>query len=234
MKIAKILTGMTLATAVAVPVMAQEPTRGFLIERAGVAAQGEASVDLYTNGDYQGGAVRLGLGNSELILNSEKAGNGSTNSEAVFKLGLPALQGLSELKHSLAIYGGVAVFDEDAPFGQSYNNFMIGAAFTADMNSLLLSIAPEFIIDDAADDNYLDVGLSAHLKMAQTQYGTFQPGIEVIATTADNKDALVVAGVRWEYNDRLTLDFVPLQFGNAWGQEDTISLPGQMRVNARF
>ncbi|QQD22424.1 hypothetical protein GJQ54_11905 [Oceanospirillaceae bacterium ASx5O] len=230
MNIAKILTGMTLAAAVAVPVTAQEPTRGFMVERAGVAAQGDASVDLFTGGGYSGGAVRLGLGNSELILNSEKAGNGSSNSEAVFKLGLPALQGLSELKHSLAVYGGIAVIDEDITAGQSYSNFMIGAAFTADMNGLLLSIAPEFIIDDAADDNYLDVGLSAHLKMAKGQYGTFQPGVEVIATTADNKDTLFGAGVRWEYNDRLTLDVVPFLFGGT----DTISLPGQMRVNARF
>ena len=63
------------------------------------------------------------------------------------------------MKHGLAVYAGVAVFDEDSVGGESYNNFMIGAAFTADMNSLLLSIAPEFIIDDANDDNYLDVGL---------------------------------------------------------------------------
>ena len=234
MNITKILTGMTLAAAVAAPAVAQQPTRGFMVERAGVAAQGEASVDLSTGGGYSSGGVRLGLGNSELILNSNKVDTVGFNSEAVFKLGLPALQGLSEMKHGLALYAGVAVFDEDSVGGASYNNFMIGAAFTADMNSLLLSIAPEFIIDDAKNDNYLDVGLSAHLKMAKTQYGTFQPGIEVVATTADGKDTLVAAGVRWEYNDRLTLDIVPFQFGNAWGQEDTISLPGQMRVNARF
>lgn len=174
--------------------------------------------------------MRLGLGKSELILNSEKAGNGSSNSEAVFKLGLSSLQGLSEMKHGLAVYAGVAVFDEDSVDGESYNNFMIGAAFTADMNSLLLSIAPEFIIDDFNDDNYLEVGLSAHLKMAKTQYGTFQPGVEVIASTADGADTIVGAGVRWEYNDRLTLDVVPFLFGGT----DEISLPGQMRVNARF
>jgi len=232
MNIAKILTGMTLAAAVAVPVTAQEPTRGFMVERAGVAAQGDASVDLFTGGGYSGGAVRLGLGNSELILNSNKVDTVGVNSEAIFKLGLPPLQGLSELKHGLAVYGGVSVLDVDG--GASYTNLMVGAAFTADMNGLLLTAAPEFIIDDLADDNYLDVGLSAHLKMAKTQYGTFQPGIEVVATTADNKDTLVAVGVRWEYNDRLTLDIVPLQIGNAWGQEDTISLPGQMRLNARF
>src|SRR5690606_34349697 len=185
------------AAAVAAPAVAQQPTRGFLIERAGVAAQGEASVDLSTGGDYSSGGVRLGLGKSELILNSEKAGNGSSNSEAVFKLGLSSLQGLSELKHSLAVYGGIAVIDEDITAGQSYSNFMIGAAFTADMNGLLLSISPEFIIDDVANDNYLDVALSAHLKMAKGQYGTFQPGVEVSATTADNKDTLFGAGVRW-------------------------------------
>lgn len=228
MNIAKILTGMTLAAAVAVPVTAQEPTRGFLIERAGVAAQGDASVDLVTGGGYSGGAVRLGLGKSELILNSAKAGVGSTSSEAVFKLGLAPLSGLSELKHGLAVYGGLAVLDVDG--GASYNNLMVGAAFSADMNGLLVTVAPEFIFDDAADDNYLDVGLSAHLKMAKGQYGTFQPGIEVVATTADNKDTLVGAGVRWEYNDRLTLDIVPFRFGNV----DTIAVPGQMRVNARF
>ncbi|UZK04443.1 hypothetical protein [Venatoribacter cucullus] len=234
MNIAKILTGMTLAAAVAVPVTAQEPTRGFMVERGSVAAQGAASVDLYTGGGYSGGAVRLGLGNGELVLNSGKvvSGLGINTSEAVFKLGLSNLNGMSEMKHSLAVYGGVSVLDVDG--GASYTNLMVGAAFTADMNSLLLSIAPEFIIDDANDDNYLDVGLSAHLKMAKTQYGTFQPGIEVVATTADNKDTLVAVGVRWEYNDRLTLDIVPLQIGNAWGQEDTISLPGQMRLNARF
>lgn len=230
MKIAKVLTGMTLVAAVVAPAVAQEPTRGFLIERAGVAAQGDASVDLFTGGGYSGGAVRLGLGKSELILNSAKAGVGSTNSEAVFKLALAPLSGLSELKHGLAVYGGLAVIDEDTTFGDTYNNLMVGAAFSADMNGLLVTVAPEFIFDDAADDNYLDVGLSAHLKMAKGQYGTFQPGIEVVATSADNKDTLVGAGVRWEYNDRLTLDIVPFQFGNV----DTIAVPGQMRVNARF
>ena len=228
MNITKILTGMTLAAAVAAPAMAQQPTRGFMVERAGVAAQGEASVDLSTGGDYSSGGVRLGLGNSELILNSNKVDTVGVNSEAVFKLGLAPLSGLSEMKHGLAVYGGLSVLDVDG--GVSYNNFMIGAAFTADMNSLLLSIAPEFIIDDFNDDNYLEVGLSAHLKMAKTQYGTFQPGVEVIASTADGADTIVGAGVRWEYNDRLTLDIVPLQFGGA----DVISLPGQMRLNARF
>src|SRR5690606_8885871 len=72
MNITKILTGMTLAAAVAAPAVAQQPTRGFMVERAGVAAQGDASVDLFTGGGYSGGAVRLGLGNSELILNSNK------------------------------------------------------------------------------------------------------------------------------------------------------------------
>lgn len=228
MNITKILTGMTLAAAVAAPAMAQQPTRGFMVERAGVAAQGDASVDLFTGGGYSGGAVRLGLGNSELILNSNKVDTVGVNSEAVFKLGLAPLSGLSEMKHGLAVYGGLSVLDVDG--GASYNNFMIGAAFTADMNSLLLSIAPEFIIDDFNDDSYLEVGLSAHLKMAKTQYGTFQPGVEVIASTADGADTIVGAGVRWEYNDRLTLDVVPFLFGGT----DEISLPGQMRVNARF
>ena len=230
MNIAKILTGMTLAAAVAVPVTAQEPTRGFMVERGSVAAQGAASVDLYTGGGYSGGAVRLGLGKGELVLNSGKvvSGLGINTSEAVFKLGLSNLNGMSEMKHSLAVYGGVSVLDVDG--GASYTNLMVGAAFTADMNGLLLTAAPEFIIDDLADDNYLNVGLAAHMKLAKTQYGTFQPGIEVVATTADGADTLFGAGVRWEYNDRLTLDIVPLQFGGV----DVISLPGQMRVNARF
>src|SRR5690606_15809962 len=157
MNIAKILTGMTLAAAVAVPVTAQEPTRGFMVERGSVAAQGAASVDLYTGGGYSGGAVRLGLGKGELVLNSGKvvSGLGINTSEAVFKLGLSNLNGMSEMKHSLAVYGGVSVLDVDG--GASYTNLMVGAAFTADMNGLLLTAAPEFIIDDLADDNYLNV-----------------------------------------------------------------------------
>lgn len=230
MTFAKMMAGMTLAAAVVVPAVAQEPTRGFLIERAGVAAQGDASVDLATSGEYSSGGVRLGLGKSELILNSGKAGEGSTNSEMLFKLGLSPMKGLSEVKHALAVYGGVAVYDEDTVDGESYNNIILGAAFTAEASGLLLNIAPEFIFDDATDDNYLDIGLSAHMKMAKGKYGTFQPGIEAVATTADAKDTVVGVGMRWEYNDRLTLDIVPLQFGDI----DTIGLPGLMRINARF
>src|SRR5690606_2294132 len=129
--------------------------------------------DLFTGGGYSGGAVRLGLGNSELILNSNKVDTVGVNSEAIFKLGLSNLNGMSEMKHSLAVYGGVSVLDVDG--GASYTNLMVGAAFTADMNGLLLTAAPEFIIDDLADDNYLNVGLAAHMKLAKTQYGTFQP-----------------------------------------------------------
>src|SRR5690606_41591784 len=62
-----------------------------------------SSVDLFTGGGYSGGAVRLGLGNSELILNSNKVDTVGVNSEAIFKLGLSNLNGMSEMKHSLKI-----------------------------------------------------------------------------------------------------------------------------------
>ncbi|MFY9179715.1 MAG: hypothetical protein WAO12_08045 [Venatoribacter sp.] len=241
MKFGKILLSSAIALTVAGTVTA-EPTRGFWIEQGSVAEKGAASVDLSLNGEYYSGAARLGLGKAELVLGTSKSDN-ADHSEAVLKLGMPALQQLSELNHSWSVYGGfsVASFDRDAPNKDAHHaNFIGGAAFTGKIDALEFTVAPELVVNinnkkdsrayDDESDTYLNIGLGGYFDLGQTEYGRFKPGAELLVTTQDGVDNMFIAGVRWEFNERLTLDVLPVKIGN----DDDLSLPGQLRLNAKF
>lgn len=217
--------GCVLAAA-SVAAVAAEPSRGFMVERGNVAENGVASIDLASSGAYSSGAVRLGLPTGELILNSQKAGD-LTTTEGVFKYALPSFEGLSELQHNSAIYGGLSIVDLG---GVSYNNLMLGAAFSANVESLTFSVSPELVVDDLADDTYLNLGLGAYVNLPETSYGRFQPGAELGVSTADDASTTLSLGARWMYNERLTLDVVMFSFGD----DTNVALPGLLRINARF
>lgn len=220
------LVAASVLTAASVTAVASEPSRGFMVERGSVAENGVASVDLASRGAYSSGAVRLGLPTGELILNSQKAGD-LTTTEGVFKYALPSFEGLSELQHNSAIYGGLSIVDLG---GVSYNNLMLGAAFSANVESLTFSVSPELVVDDQADDTYLNLGLGAYVNLPETSYGRFQPGAELGVSTADDASTTLSLGARWMYNERLTLDVVMFSFGD----DTNVALPGLLRINARF
>lgn len=229
MKLKNIMAGAALAVATVNMSMAAEPTRGFMVERGAVAAKGSASVDLATGGGYSAGAVRLGLGSSEVIINRDSFEDRDVT-EGIFKYGLPSIGALSEIKHELAVYGGVSFYNTDNDASEDFLNLRVGAALTADVNGLILTVAPELVRDDLLDDTYLNVGAGAYFNLGQTEYGSFQPGVEVIASSADDADTIVNVGIRWAFNDRITTDFVMLQMND----DTNIAFPGFVRLNASF
>ena len=240
MKLKSALAISALSLAVSSAAMADGLTRGFVIEQGGVAEKGAASVDLGVNGGYYSGAARLGLGKAELILDTEKT-DSAQHTEATLKFGMPAFQGLSELKHSWAVYGGWSVASFDAVADDARHvNFIAGAAFTGYVDALEFTLAPELVVNvnnnkdsgvyNDKSDTYLNIGLGGYFDLGQTEYGRFKPGAELLITTQDGADSMFVAGVRWEFNERLTLDVLPVQIGNG----DDLSLPGQLRLNAKF
>lgn len=240
MKFKSVFVASALSVAVS-SAMADGLTRGFYIEQGAVADKGVASVDLGIHGGYYSGAARLGFGKAELLLGNEKTDNTITT-DAIVKFGMPAIKGLSEMKHSWAIYGGLsaATFDSGAAKDARHMNLIAGVAFTGQIDALEFTAAPELIVNTNNQDDsgayanesevYVNVGLGGYFNLGKTQYGSFKPGAEVLVTTQDGADSVFGAGVRWEFNDRVTIDALPVQIGNG----DELSLPGQLRLNAKF
>lgn len=222
MKLKVMMTGIALA-ALTSGAMAAEPTRGFLFEHGKTAESRSASLDFTNNV----AGARMGVAGHELIVNSSAVGSG-TSSDAIFKFGIPDVSGL-------ALYVGMAYADEDADPTQDrgasdYFNFKIGAAYTAEMDSIQLSVTPEFVVDDVRSDEYFNLGLGAHFGLGEMSYGTLKLGAEVWATTLDDVDPVLALGVRWGFNDRIVVDLIPVTLGDA----DTLGVPGQVRINAVF
>jgi len=222
----KYFAGTALAVAISSAAVA-EPTRGFTIEHGTVAEKGAVSIDVSNNLRTTTAGVRAGFGKAELVLNSGLLGS-ATSTDGIVKIALPAFDGLSELNHSWAVFGGLSMYDDEVT---DYMNFSAGVAFTAAVDSLSFTVTPALVVDDAKDETYLTIGAGAYFSFGETDYGTFQPGVEIGISTLDGADTMVNLGVRWGLNDRVTLDLVPLQLG---GATDVVSIPGQFRVNASF
>ena len=231
-KIVQLAAGTTLALAIAATASA-EPTRGFVIEHGNVATNGSLSIDLQSQLERAG--VRVGLDFGEVILNSGRVdtnklkGNGN---DVLVKVALPQLSGLSELKHSWAVYGGLSYYDNDSPAtdADDYFNFVAGVAFTGEIEQFSFTIAPELLVDDVINETYANLNLGAYFDLGETRYGTFKPGVEVVIPTLSELDTGVALGVKWGINERVSVDVVPFTFGDS----DVVSLPGQLRLNAKF
>lgn len=229
-KLGYVIASASMAMAVSTTTFADEPTRGFALEQGTVAKQGTVSVDV--NDNFKRGGIRIGLDVGELVLNSGKmdvAGFEGNGTDAIFKYALPTLEGLSELKHSWAVYGGLSYLDDDAS-DTKYTNFMAGVAFTGEVEKLSFTVAPELIVNDLIDETYVDINLGAYFDLGQTKYGTFKPGAEIVASTLSGKDTEVYLGVKWGIKDNVNLDIIPVSLGN----NDVTSLPGQLRLNISF
>ena len=83
---------------------------------------------------------------------------------------------------------------------------------------------------DKDDDTFLELDLGGYVGLIDTQAGLFSAGIEAVITTEDDVDNSVALGMRWAYNNRLTLDIVPVVLGN----DDITGIPGIVRLNVNF
>ncbi|MDX1456176.1 MAG: hypothetical protein R3276_01230 [Marinobacter sp.] len=237
--------GFSLIAATSTPLLAQdtqddqrpqlrEPTRGFLLEHGYLSGSGNASVDLFTGtGDLStGGGIRLGVPGAEVIFNADLS-DSSTN-EAMVKYGLPDLsvgEGGTLNWSALAGVAHIDSEDENGNTGQDFTNFLFGATATLNMDMVRLTAQPQLIFaDDERDDTFFEFGLGADFVLADTEVGRFRPMVEAVITTEDDADNTIVAGVRWIYNQRLTLDVVPLYYSD----DEFNSLPGAIRLNAAF
>src|SRR5690554_3278926 len=229
----KYFAGAALAVAISSAAVA-EPTRGFSIEHGTIAEKGAVSVELADGVNGFGAGVRAGMEKFEVVVNSGQVGSG-TGTDAIVKFGLPNVDGLSELKHGWAVFGGVSMYDDEdtsggVTTGSKYFNFSAGVAFTAEVDALSFTLTPTLIVDDAIDETYLTFGAGAYFDLGETSFGSFKPGAEVIVSTLSDMDTILNLGVRWGINERVNVDLVPVQIGN----RDTLSLPGQIRLNAAF
>lgn len=221
-----------------------EPTRGFMLERGSTANNQDASIDLSAGGgqDFSGG-VRLGLPGSELILNHNRLNPSANTNEAIFKFGMPPLSVEGNTEFDWSLYGGLSHFDPDN--GDSTTNVGFGGAITANVENFILNFNPEFILDDSAtgdaSDAFLNLGFGAHYSLPATDFGRFEPGLELNLTTRDDVDGesidpSIMLGTRWLYNDNVTLDFAVVNVNpdQSSDGQNQISVPGFVRLNIAF
>jgi|GEM_PF-943768 len=243
LSLAALLAGSSVAYAEPTPKSNyHEPTRGFLIEHANVAGNGNASIDLHTGSDGidAGGGVRLGLSGAELVLNSGL--RDYDVNEALLKWAMPDLRGGEQSKTPIhwSLVGGIAHLDLEDDNGNTtleQTNIKLGVAATINADAATFTLAPRVVIADSdlndggkQDDTFVEVDLGAYVGVIDTQSGLFSLGAEALFTTEDNRDDSFALGARWLYNKRLSIDVVPLVFSDG----DQLGLPGLVRVNARF
>lgn len=222
-----------------------EPTRGFTLERGGIAEEGSAAVDLATGIGAMGnvnqlggtaGGIRLGTPGSEVIINQgNMSGANGTNTDMFVKFGMQPLD-MNGNNINWNVYGGVSYIDID-PDGQGqgtdYLNLGAGAAFTMDIDALKLNVNPELVLDDTTPDRdtRFEFGFGAHYQLPDTDFGRFSPGIEYTVISADAQDDnLLTAGTRWAFNDRISMDFMVYADAGA----TAFGIPGFVRLNAAF
>jgi len=209
----------------------QEPTRGFFLEHGIVSSEGDASIELQTGSDNlsNGGGIRLGLPNAELIINSGLSGYDIN--EALIKYAMPKLNSGSDQSSSInwAILAGLASIDNDT-FDQT--NIKLGAAITVTADAGTFTFSPQVIYSDGdrSDETFFNAGLGAYVGVVDTTSGKFSLGLEANITTQDNTDDQFAFGARWAYNERVNIDIIPVIIQN----NDITGFPGLVRLNVNF
>lgn len=218
-----------------------EPTRGFFIEHGMVASTGEASVEIYSGSDdiSTGGGIRLGLPNSELILNSGT--DDYDEDSALLKWGLPRQNAAGTQQTPLlwSVLVGLGHLDIDNKGTSSditRTNIKLGVAATLKADAGTFTATPKIIyadIDDSTgkdDDTFFELDLGAYVGLIETEAGLFSAGVEAQITTQDDADNTIALGARWLYNERLNIDVVPFIFSDG----DIVGIPGLVRLNVTF
>lgn len=223
----------------------QEPTRGFFIEHGMVAGSGKASVELHSGSDEfnSGGGIRLGLPNAELILNS--GFDVYDTNEALVKWALPRQNsdGSKTTPLNWAVLAGIShtnIEEDNTNDEWEATSLKAGLAISVKADAGLFTAAPKLVYtrtefktggtSDKDDDTFLELDLGGYVGLIDTQAGLFSAGIEAVITTEDDVDNSVALGMRWAYNNRLTLDIVPVVLGN----DDITGIPGIVRLNVNF
>lgn len=239
----------------------QEPTRGFFIEHGTVSGQGNVSVELHSgsNGLNSGGGIRLGLENSELIINNGLGANhglGGNNGSAInaansltYKWALPDLNTSKENRNrdvskqensskiNWALLGGISQIDIDTPNNANdihFTNLMLGVAVTVKADAATFTLSPRLVhansSGNASDDTFVEAGLGGYVGLIDTTSGLFSLGLEANFTTQDNTDNQLALGGRWAYNERINIDIVPVILQDS----DLMGVPGLVRLNVVF
>jgi len=219
----------------------QEPTRGFFIEHGVVAPSGRASVELYTGSNElnalmsSGGGIRLGLPNAELILNS--GFDEYDSNEALLKWALPRQnkEGTKQTPLHWSVLAGVSHTDIDreaAGADTTLTSLKLGLAMTVQADAGLFTATPKLVYadNDVDSDTFVELDLGGYVGLIETEAGLFSAGVEAIFTSEDNRDNSFALGMRWAYNERLTLDIVPVVLSN----NDLTGVPGLVRLNVNF
>jgi hypothetical protein len=214
----------------------QEPTRGFFIEHGVVAPSGEASVELHTGDNLNsGGGIRLGLPNAELIINSGFDDNAAN--EALLKWALPRQNkdGTKQTPLNWAVLAGLSQLDiEDENNNSEHStSLLLGLAMTVKADAGLFTATPKLVHTNSHntdDDTFAELDLGAYVGLIETEAGLFSAGVEANFTSEDNRDNTFALGMRWAYNERLTLDFVPVILSDS----DLSGVPGLVRLNVNF
>jgi len=210
-----------------------EPTRGFFIEHGTVSKQGQVSLELNTgSGNFDnGGGIRLGLPNSELIINSGFDANGSNS--ALLKYEMKDFKTSNNSSNAIqwALLGGVSQFDVEN--GTHNTSAVLGVAATVGADAGTFTLSPQLVHSNSSStesDTYVNVDLGAYVGVIDTASGLFSLGVEGIFTTQDNTDNTFAFGGRWAYNERVNIDIVPLILQD----NDLTGFPGLVRLNVMF
>ena len=215
-----------------------EPTRGFFLEHGIVSGTGHASVELHSGsaGLSTGGGIRLGLPNSELILNGGK--NTYDENEALLKWAMPDFKPNAETKNVIkwSMIGGVSQIGiESTNKGVddlNQTNIKLGAAATIKADAGTFTLNPLFVYTngDLVDETFAELGFGAYVGVIDTKAGLFSLGFEANFTTQDHTDNQFTLGGRWAYNERVNLDIIPVVLQN----NNFTSFPGLVRLNVVF
>ncbi|MFT7372572.1 MAG: hypothetical protein ACI9T9_001259 [Oleiphilaceae bacterium] len=212
-----------------------EPTRGFLIEHGTVSKQGQVSIDLSTGSGNlnNGGGIRLGLPNSELVISTGFDANNSNS--ALLKYAMRDFKTSNNASNAIewALLGGVSQFDNEEGNGNHSTSVVLGAAATISADAGTFTLSPQVIHNSSKgteSDTFVEVDLGAYVGVIDTVSGMFSLGLEGIFTTQDDTDNTFALGARWAYNERVNIDIVPLILR----ENDISGVPGLVRLNVVF
>ncbi|KZY30668.1 hypothetical protein A3752_12960 [Oleiphilus sp. HI0081] len=213
------------------------PSRGFFLEQGKVNTGDHISIDLHSgaNGLQNGGSIRLGLSQAELILNSGLGLNtASTGNDVSLKWGLPPIRSGDQQttdQFAWSLVTGLSVIDFDNS-NNDQTNLKLGVAATISADAATFTLTPSLIYSDIADnsDTFLELGLGAYAGLIDTESGLFSIGAEVVMSTQDDSDTTALVGTRWSYNERVNIDIIPMIFSNS----DILGIPGLVRLNVVF